>query len=48
MKWKMCVNTFIDYEDGQDLNRFMDLEHNSNLRIPPRTVVILQAEQQMK
>ena len=45
MRWKMCVNTFIDYEDGQDLNRFMDLEHNSNLRIPPRTVIILKAEQ---
>lgn len=45
MKWKMCVNTFVAYEDGMDLNRFMDLEHNSNLRIPPRTAVILKAEQ---
>lgn len=43
-KWKVCVNTYIPYADGQDPGQFTDFAHNSNLRIEPRTVVILTVE----
>lgn len=43
-KWKVCVNTYIPYADGQDPGQFTDFTHNSNLRIEPRTVVILTVE----
>ncbi len=43
-KWKVCVNTFLPYTDGLEPEKQMDYTHNNNLRIEPRTVVILTAE----
>ncbi len=43
-KWKVCVNTAVPYKDGLDMEQFTEFAHNSNLRIGPRTVVILTAE----
>ncbi len=43
-KWKVCVNTAVPYADGQSPEQFMNNTQNNNLRIEPRTVVILTAE----
>lgn len=43
-KWKVCVNTAVPYADGQSTEQFMNNTQNNNLRIEPRTVVILTAE----
>jgi len=43
-KWKVRVNTSVPYIDGQDPEQAMESAHNNNLRIEPRTVVILTAE----
>ncbi len=43
-KWKVCVNTAVPYADGQSPEQFMNNTQNTNLRIEPRTVVILTAE----
>ncbi len=45
MKWKVCVNTFVTYEDGQDVEALTEFQYKSTLRIPPRTVVVLEAQQ---
>ncbi|MCM1253502.1 MAG: alpha-amylase family glycosyl hydrolase [Clostridium sp.] len=44
MKWKVCVNTFIPYEDGQDVEALTEFQYKSTLKIPPRTVVVLLAQ----
>ena len=46
MRWKICVNTFIEYEDGKDMGLLTGLSHDSRLTVPPRTVVVLAAEKQ--
>lgn len=43
-KWKVRVNTSVPYIDGQDPEQAMESAHNNNLRIEPRTVVLLTAE----
>ena len=45
LKWKICVNTFVPYEDGQDVEALTEFHYKSTLRVPPRTVVVLMAEQ---
>lgn len=44
MKWKVCANTFVKYEDGQDIEALTEFHYKSTLNIPPRTVIILIAE----
>ena len=45
MKWKVCVNTFVTYEDGKNIEALTEFQYKSTLRIPPRTVVVLEAQQ---
>ena len=44
MRWKVCVNTFEQYEDGKDMGLLTEFNYESKLKLPPRTVVILKAE----
>lgn len=43
LRWKVCVNTFVEYEDGKNVDELTEFRHN-HLEIPPRTVVVLVAE----
>ena len=40
--WKICVNTYEEYEDGKDFS--IQSEVNNRLVIQPRTAVVLVAE----
>ncbi len=44
MEWKVCVNTNCEYEDGKDVENQTDFQYKKSLRVPPRTVIILVAE----
>lgn len=44
MRWKVCVNTFVNYEDGRNVELLTEFSQNVNLKVPPRTVIILTAE----
>lgn len=41
--WKICVNTYEEYEDGKDFS--IQQEYNNRLVIQPRTAVVLVAEE---
>lgn len=43
MHWKIAVNTFLEYEDGKDMEPETDFAYKMSLRMPPRTTVILVA-----
>lgn len=43
-RWKVRVNTFVPYADGQEPEQFTNFAHSNNLRIEPRSVVILTVE----
>ena len=42
LKWKVCVNTYLEYEDGKNVEEFMEFSDNY-LEIPPRSVIIFEA-----
>ncbi len=42
LKWKVCVNTYLEYEDGKNVEEFMEFSDNF-LEIPPRSVIIFEA-----
>lgn len=44
MRWKVCVNTYVVYEDGKDMEKYTEFHDGHHLKVPPRTVVILTAE----
>lgn len=44
LKWKVCVNTFTEYNDRKNVEEYTEFSNN-HLVIPPRTVVILIAEE---
>ncbi|MCM1135994.1 MAG: alpha-amylase family glycosyl hydrolase [Clostridium sp.] len=44
LKWKICVNTFVEYEDGKDFEALTEFNYGKSLKIPPRTVIVLTAE----
>lgn len=44
MQWKICINTYIRYEDGRNAELLTEFHQKINLKIPPRTVIILTAE----
>ena len=44
LQWKVCVNTSVEYEDGKDMEKFTDFRERHLINIPPRTVVVLEAE----
>lgn len=44
MRWKVCVNTFVEYEEGRDIEAVTEFHFGSKIKIPPRTVVVLVAE----
>ena len=44
MKWNVCVNTYIEYEDGKDMASLTDFHYGSILKVMPRSVVVLVAE----
>lgn len=41
LRWKICVNTFVEYEDGRDVGALTEFNYESKLKIPPRSVVVL-------
>lgn len=43
-RWKVCVNTFVEYEDGKDIESETEFQYGTMLKIPPRTAVVLVAE----
>ena len=43
-RWSVCVNTFVEYEDGKDIGAQTEFDYDSKLKIPPRTVVVLVGE----
>ena len=44
LEWKICVNTFLPYEDGKDMGQDTEISFDSKLKVPPRTVVTLIGE----
>ncbi len=44
MRWRVCANTFVEYEDGLDVEAMTEFSYGSKLRIPPRTAVVLVGE----
>ena len=45
MQWKVCVNTFLPYEDGKNVEEQTEFYYKKTLKVPPRTVIILTAEE---
>lgn len=45
MRWKLCMNTYVEYADGKDMAAQTDFRDGKYLTVPPRTVVILEAEE---
>ena len=45
LRWRVCVNTFVEYEDGKDIEGETEFQYGSRLRVPPRTAVVLVAEE---
>ena len=44
MKWRVCVNTYVEYEDGKDIGAETEFQFGSRIKIPPRSAVVLVAE----
>lgn len=44
LKWKICVNTSVEYEDGKDMTPFTEFECGKAIRVPARTAIVLEAE----
>lgn len=44
MHWKICVNTNVEYVDGLDIGHYTEFYDNKNLKMPPRTTIILCGE----
>lgn len=45
LRWKLCVNTFIEYADGKDMEAETEFYYKTTLKVPPRSVIILMAEE---
>ena len=45
MQWKVVVNTNVEYEDGKDMESQTEFYYKKTLKVPPRTVIILVAEE---
>lgn len=45
MQWKVCVNTNVEYRDGVDVEMQTEFYYRKSLNVPPRTVIILVAEE---
>lgn len=45
LQWKVSVNTSVEYVDGRNMEEFTDFRERRLINIPPRTVVVLEAEQ---
>jgi glycogen operon protein len=45
MKWKLCVNTFAEYEDGKNMAAQTDFRDGKFITVPPRTVVVFEADE---
>ncbi len=45
MRWRVCVNTFVEYEDGKDIEAETEFQYGSRLKVPPRSAVVLVAEE---
>lgn len=44
LQWHVCVNTSVEYADCKDMESSTEFYYKKTLRIPPRTVIILDAE----
>ena len=44
MRWNVCVNTFVEYEDEKDMGAKTEFYYECKLKVPPSTVIILTAE----
>lgn len=45
LQWKVRVNTNVEYEDGKDMEAYTEFYYRKTLNVPPRTVIILTAEE---
>lgn len=45
LRWRVCVNTFVEYADGKDIEGETEFAYGSRLRVPPRSAVVLVAEE---
>ncbi len=45
LHWKIVVNTFLTYEDGKDVEAETEFYYKKMVMVPPRTVIILVAEE---
>lgn len=41
LEWRVCVNTFVEYKDGIDVDALTDFENRIKLHVPGRTVIVL-------
>ncbi len=48
LEWKVCVNTNCEYADGKDVEAETEFYYKNTLKMPPRTVIILTAEEIQK
>ena len=46
MKWKVCINTSVEYEDGKNIEEETEFHFGSKLKIPPRSAVVLVGEEE--
>lgn len=44
LRWRVCVNTYVEYEDGKDIESDTDFQFGSKIKVPPRSAVVLVAE----
>ena len=44
MQWKVCANTSVEYSDDKDIEAYTAFLHKKTLRVPARTVIVLEAE----
>lgn len=44
MQWKICVNTFVEYEDGKDMEPLTEFFYKKTVKVPARTAIVLVAE----
>lgn len=44
MQWKVCANTSVEYSDDKDIEAYTGFQNKKALRVPARTVIVLEAE----
>lgn len=45
LQWKICANTSVEYEDGRDVEAYTGFFQKKAVRVPARTVIVLESEE---